>query len=90
MLNHLINGDQTIHIILGDFNINALEDSNNYVSEYLHQYQQVVDSPTHISGSLIDHVYVLKSLLNDVNVNCVVKNIYFSDHDAVKISLERK
>ena len=42
----------------------------------------------HISGFLIDHVYIKKSLIEEFVTNATVKNIYFSDHDAVRIVIE--
>ena len=45
----------------------------------------MVNKPTHISGSLIDHFYIKKSLMDKFFTNATVENIYFSDHDAVRI-----
>ena len=90
MLNNLINDDFDIHIILGDFNINAFTENNNYVFEYLSDYQLVINEPTHISGSLLDHVYVKKDVINEVEVSALVKNVYFSDHDAIKLRLHQR
>ena len=36
---------------------------------------QVVKEPTHLSGSLIDHVYLHQEPLGNVNAD-----VYFSDH----------
>ena len=79
--------DDIIHIILGDFNVNAFSE-NNYIDKFLSDYELVVNEPTHISGSLIDHVYVWKEILDVVDVSVLVKNVYFSDHDAIKIRLK--
>ena len=40
-------------IILGDFNINSLQQA-------MLQYQLINYEPTHISGSLLDHVHINK------------------------------
>ena len=54
LLNDLINAaDDVIHIILGDFNVNAFSD-NNYIAEFLSDYELAVTKPTHILASLID------------------------------------
>ena len=87
LLNELMMQDDIIHIILGDFNVNAFSE-NNYIDEFLSDYELVVNEPTHISGSLIDHVYVWKEILDVVDVSVFVKNVYFSDHDAIKIKLK--
>ena len=49
----------------------------------------MVNKPTHLSGSLIDHVYIEKSLMEEFFANATVKNIYFSDHYAVRIIIEK-
>lgn len=77
------------HIILGDFNVNALNAEENFLSHYLNDYKMIVDSPTHISGSLIDHVYVHRELLEHVTADTLVHCVYFSDHDAVKVRLKK-
>ena len=47
----------------------------------------MANKPTHVSGSLIDHVYINESLIEEFFTNATVKNIYFSDHDAVRITI---
>lgn len=78
-----------IDVILGDFNVNALSEEN-YFLDYLTEYKQVVTEPTHISGSLIDHIYVHKNLFNTFDVETLVKIVYFSDHDAIKLKIRLK
>ena len=81
-----------IDIILGDFNINYFNDNEMQQLNVLmgsSNYKQTVQSPTFIStGSLLDHVYVRNEMLSiiDTFVACV----YYSDHDAIKISLNFK
>ena len=48
----------------------------------------MANKPTHTSGSLIDHVYNKKGLMEEFFSNGTVENIYFSDHDAVRIIIE--
>ena len=50
---------------------------------------QMVNKPTHISGSLIDHVYIKKSLTEKFFTSATVENIYFSDYDAVRLTIEK-
>ena len=71
-----------VDIILGDFNMNALHE-NNSLLHVLSAYNQVVTKSTHISGSLLDHVYVHKEFSRTLSVNVI--DIYFSDNDAVKL-----
>ena len=44
---------------------------------------QIVTASTHISASLLDHVYIHQELSKKLNTQSVI-DIYFSDHDAVK------
>ena len=49
----------------------------------------MVSKPTHISGSLINHVRIKKALIEGFFTNVTFKNIYFSDHDAVRIAIHK-
>ena len=75
-------------MIFGDFNINALE-GKDYMSQYLSNYKMIVTSPTHISGSLLDHVHVLHNIFENFKGTNYMKSVYFSDHDAVKCIIEK-
>ena len=76
-----------VDIILGDFNINVLGKPVAKLSSALGNFIQIVKEPTHLSGSLIDHVYIHQDLLGNVNVKVKNFDVYFSDHDAIQISL---
>ena len=86
-LQDLIRSEQ-IQKILGNFNADAF-DSDNYasLSNFLERYSMVVRDPTHLSGSLIDHVYLSNATLDNFRVTATIKNIYFSDQDAVNMEL---
>ena len=77
-------------MILGDFNTNYFNDNQVQPLKSLMEsfnYTQIVTKPTFISsGSLLDHVYV-KSTVFQIIENYVV-NVYYSDHDAVKITIK--
>ena len=47
----------------------------------------VVPDPTHLSGSLIDRVYLSNTTLDKFQGTATIKNIYFSDHVAVNFEL---
>ena len=55
-------------------------------------YSQIVEDATFVSsGSLLDHVYVKQSLMNNFkNIKCEVKSVYYSDHDSVQICLSKE
>ena len=79
-----------VDIILGDFNINVLGKSNAALSSALTNFIQIAKEPTHLSGSLKDHIYIHQDLLGNVNVE--VKNFdqYLRHYDATQISLTDK
>lgn len=91
-IRYILNSHE-IDVILGDFNINYLNDNEvqplyNALMESLN-YIQTVQSPTFMStGSLLDHVYVKNRMLSTTNTSVVT--VYYSDHDAVNISLTFK
>ena len=89
-LNDILQLD-TVHLILGDFNINAQDqDQSNTLQQALQDYQQIVKEPTHLGGGVLDHIYVRKSFLNDFKMDSVMKCVYFSDHDTIKIKISSK
>ena len=47
----------------------------------------VVRDPRRLSGSLIDRLYVSNAILDKSQATATIKNIYFSDHDAVNVEL---
>ena len=83
--------DTPIDIIFGDFNINYFHEITitplqSLMSSF--DYSQVVQSPRFISaGSILDHVY-LKSTCDVVKQTNV--SVYYSDHEAVKVSFRLK
>ena len=76
-----------VDIILGDFNINVLGKPVATLSSALKNFIQIVQEPTHLSGSLIDHVYIHQDLLGNVNVEVRNFDVYFSDRNTIQISL---
>ena len=75
-------------IIAGDFNIDAYQESR--LSHLLAGYSQFADSPTNIAGSTLDHVYVKKGLQENNNIKVSALNIYFSNHDTVRVQVSKK
>ena len=86
-MGYLLN-QHPVDIILGDFNINYLNDKEIRPLKILMDslnYKQIVQSPTFLSaGSLLDHVYINPTVFNVIQ-NSII-SVYYSDHDAVKIS----
>ena len=63
--------------------------SKNKLLDVFTDHIEMVNKLTHISGSLIDHVFIKKDLMEEFFTNATVENIYFSDHDAVRILIEK-
>ena len=81
--------NREIDILLGDFNIDALDEmSYNRLKEVLCNYNLQVSEPTHLDGALLDQIYLRNSFEHNKIVRSMVNNIYFSDHDAVKLELK--
>ena len=87
-LDSILNNN-SIDVVLGDFNINFFSDTDNQPLKLLMNslcYTQIVHSPTFLSsGSLLDHIYIRESML-DITQNALV-SVYYSDHDAIKMSV---
>ena len=79
MLQYLLAAN-SVDIVAGDFNFELLKVSeNNLLLNNLTEYVQIVNKSTLITGSLIDHVYIIKILMEEFSANATVENIYFSD-----------
>ena len=76
-------------IIAGDFSYDLLKVPQNKFLDIFTDHVQMVNKTTHISGCLIDHVYIKKALMEEFFTSVTVENIYFSDHDAVRIVTEK-
>ena len=74
-------------VIAGDFSYDLSKVSINKILDHLKDYVHVENEVTHVSGSLIDHVYIKNTLLKDFAVNVKIQNMYFPDLDAVRIVL---
>ena len=77
MLNYLPTSN-SIDIIAGDLNYNFLKVSENKSLDIFTDDIQMVNKPTHISGYLIDHVYIKRTLMKELST---AEHIYFSSHD---------
>ena len=71
-----------MHVILGDFNVNYLNDKDikplNALMESFN-YVQTVQNPTCVSsGSLLDRVYVRNEIINIIDTYVIP--VYYSDH----------
>ena len=79
-----------ICIILGDFNICSKKDAQHRIIKALHQmgFKQLIDSPTHVQGGIIDHFYILVPEVYDfVQIEFELFSPYYSDHYGISVSL---
>ena len=78
-----------IDIIAGDFNYDLLKVSENKFLDIFTDHVQMVNKPTHISGSFIDHVHIKKSLMEKFSLMKLFKTFTFLDYNAVRIMIEK-
>ena len=72
MLQYLL-ATNSIDIVAGDFIFHLLKVSeNNLFLNHFTEHVQIVNKPTHISGSLIDHVYIKKTLMKEFFANATI------------------
>ena len=75
-----------VDIIAGDFNLKP----NAQLDSILSLFDQLVSEPTHLGGSILDHVYVKASFRIQCNVSVSIERIFFSDHESVRININEK
>ena len=69
----------SINIIAGEFNYDLLEVTENKLLDIFTDHVQIVNKRVYISGYMIDHICIKKTLMS----------IYFSDHDTLRIVIEK-
>ena len=78
------------HVIMGDFNFDIYKDDSKFLRDFLSDYKMIVGSSTHISGSLIDHIYIHNAIYKEININVIMHSVYYSDHEAIKVKISSK
>ena len=77
-------------IVFDNFHIKILSNKTRQLTSVLLQSKLIVTELNHISGLLIDHLYVRNHLLQELCVDkkwTEIISIYFSDLHAVKFQL---
>ena len=76
-------------IVFGDMNVDLKKHPMNNLTKSLTDigFQQIVLSPTHIMGGILDHVYAYCKTSAKCTL-CKIHPLYYSDHDAVSFFLE--
>ena len=68
----------SIDIIAGNFNSDPLKVSENKLLDIFTDHVQMVNKLTaYISGSLIDHVFIKKTLMKKFCINVTIEDITF-------------
>ena len=67
----------SIDIIVGDFNYDLLKVSEKKLLGIFTDNVHIVNKLTHLSGSLIDHVYIKKTVVAEFSINATVKTFTF-------------
>ena len=69
------------------FHVNFSAGSSNVMCEQLKawKFSQLIQNPTHEKGNTIDHVYVSEDLIG--MVECDLHYVYYSDHQALLITI---
>ena len=79
----------SMDIIAGDFNYDLLKVSRNKYLDIFTHHVQIVNKPTHISGFLLHFVNIKRALMEEFLIDVFVENMHFSDHDAVRIGIDK-
>ena len=79
-------------LIKGDFNLCTIRDQSNSLTSKLEKigFKQIVKNATHIEGGHIDHCYWLDKKENWELSKLERYSPYWSDHDALLVTLIRK
>ena len=72
MLQYLL-ATSSIDIIVGNFKYDRLKVSENELLEIFTHHAPMVNKPKHIPGSLIGHIYIKKSLMEEFFTNVSVE-----------------
>ena len=77
-------------ILLGDFNINLMTNSQNHFTQSLQHlgFQQMVSSPSHVLGGLIDHIYFFSPNCEHSAKLYKSHTVFWSDHICQSVILE--
>ena len=82
--------DQDIHIVLGDFNINDAHDNLARIKLLERGFHQLIHEPTHVRGSILDHIYIRQSWEFSQSFSSIVCSNYYSDHQSVFLKSDFK
>lgn len=80
------------HYLVGDMNLNILDEHNEIICSYLdvlgeHNFLSLINAPTHIQGNAatcLDHIFLKTNMEIKVNINCfsAICDLGITDHYA--------
>ena len=90
VIDHFLDDDKPT-LVTGDFNVCFRQNENNPISRCLIEqgFSQLVLKATHVMGGLIDHVY-WKDTSENWLPELEIYSPYYSDHDAVLVTIQKK
>ena len=76
--------------VIGDVNIDYLQNASHRFIKFMKQknFVQIVDKPTHKSGSLLDHIYINQLLIEDQPFYSH-SSVMHSDHDKLVLHIPK-
>ena len=80
-LTHLISSEQP-DIVLGDMNLDIVSSFYKTLEKQMNGYVQLIQKPTHVSGSVLDLVFINKKHQRPMDT---IFPTYFSDHSLVAL-----
>ena len=91
LIDSFLNDDKPT-LVTGDFNVCFRQIPNNSISRgFIEQgFSQLVKKATHVMGGLIDHVYWKDKSESWHMPEIESYSPYYSDHDAVLVTIKRK
>lgn len=75
-------------LIMGDVNIDYNKEDKFVKSLEDAGFQQLIQSSTRVSGSVIDHIYINQEL-SSLNFSTQMEGAYYSDHDIIRLYIEK-
>ena len=75
-------------VVMGDVNENFLDRSNFGKFMEAKEFSQLIQEPTYIDGTLIDHVYVNKAM-KQKDIFAKIDACYYSSHDIISFYVKK-
>ena len=76
-------------LVIGDFNY--CQSSSNPNKKFLeeHEFESLIDEPTHIEGNVLDQAY-LQDRDRELTVTAFLQYKYYTDHKAIALIIKHR